>query len=70
MTFGNYVTLIEVIKGSIQLRVARQFHVVSDGVDEGSWIYEVELAAPGGIVTRRVQSPGVLHVRIGAIIAR
>ena len=33
-------------------------------MDEGSWIYEVELAAPGGIVTRGVQSAGVVHFRI------
>ena len=64
VTSGNYVAVIEVIKGTIQLRVARQFHVVAGGVDESSWIYEVELAAPTGISTRRVQSAGVLHIRI------
>ena len=64
VTSGNYVATIEVIKGTIQLRVARQFHVVSGGVDEDSWIYEVELAAPTGTVTRRVQSAGMLHIRI------
>ena len=64
VTSGNYVAAIEVIKGTIQLRVARQFHVVAGGVDESSWIYEVELAAPTGISTRRVQSAAVLHIRI------
>ena len=64
VTSGNYVALIEVIKGSIQLRVARQFHVVAGGVDESSWVYEIELAAPTDMVTRRVQSHGVLHIRI------
>ena len=64
VTSGNYLAMIEVNRGEIQLRVARQFHVIAGGVDESSWVYEIELAAPGGIVTRRVQSAGVLHVRI------
>ena len=64
VTSGNYCAVIEVIKGTIQLRVARQFHIVAGGVDESSWIYEVELAAPTGISTRRVQSAAVLHIRI------
>ena len=31
---------------------------------KSTWIYEVELAAPTGIVTWRVQSAAVLHIRI------
>ena len=61
---GNYVAAIEVSQGQIQLRTARQWQVIRGGVDESSWVYELELAAPSGSVTKRVQSLGVVHCRI------
>ena len=61
---GNFVACIEIVRGSIALRTARQWSVVGGGVDESSWVYEVELAAPTSIITKRVQSAGVLHIRI------
>ena len=61
---GNYVASIEIERGEIQLRTARQWQIVSGGVDESSWIYELELPAPSGSMTKRIQSAAVLHVRI------
>ena len=61
---GNYVACIEIERGQIQLRTARQWQVIRGGVDESSWVYECELPAPSGSVTKRVQSAGVLHIRI------
>ena len=61
---GNYVAAIEVSQGQIELRIARQWQIVRGGVDESSWVYELELAAPSGSVTKRVQSAGVVHCRI------
>ena len=61
---GNFVAAIEVSQGQIELRTARQWQIVRGGIDEGTWIYEIELAAPSGADTGRVQSAGVMHVRI------
>ena len=61
---GNYVACIEIERGQIELRTARQWQVIRGGVDEKTWVYELELAAPSGSVTKRVQSAGVLHCRI------
>ena len=61
---GNFVAAIEVSQGQIELRTARQWQVIRGGVDEKTWIYELELPAPSGSLTKRVQSAGVLHIRI------
>ena len=61
---GNYVASIEIQGGRFQLRTARQWSVIRGGVDESSWVYELELAAPSGAFTKRQKSVGVLHIRI------
>ena len=61
---GNYVAPIEIVRRDIALRTSRHFSIVGGGIDESSWLYEIELAAPFHIETRRVLSPGVFHVRI------
>ena len=61
---GNFVALIEVDRGQLQLRTARQWQVVRGGVDESTWVYEVELPAPSGARTERKQSAAVVHCRI------
>ena len=61
---GNFVACIEIERGQIQLRTARQWSVIRGGVDESSWVYEIEIAAPSGAMTKRVQSAGVVHIRI------
>ena len=64
VTRGNYVASISIERGLYQLRTARQWQVIRGGVDESSWIYEIELAAPSGAETKRQKSVGVLHIRI------
>ena len=61
---GNFVASLEIERGQIQLRTARQWSVIRGSVDESSWVYELELAAPCGALTKRVQSAGVVHIRI------
>ena len=61
---GNYVSLIEVSRGQIELRTARQWQIVRGGVSEDSWVYEIEIAAPSGALTVRKQSAAVVHIRI------
>ena len=61
---GNFVASISIERGLYQLRTARQWQVIRGGVDESSWVYELELAAPSGAETKRQKSVGVLHIRI------
>ena len=61
---GNFVALIEIVRGQIELRTARQWQIVRGGIDESSWVYEIEIAAPSGALTKRVQSAAVVHIRI------
>ena len=61
---GNYVASITIERGLFRLRTARQWQIIRGGVDESSWIYELELAAPSGALTKRQKSVGVLHIRI------
>ena len=63
---GNYVASIEIERGLFRLRTARQWQVIRGGVDERTWIYELEIAAPSGALTKRQKSVGVLHIRINA----
>ena len=63
---GNYVASISIERGLYQLRTARQWQVIRGGVDESSWIYELELAAPSGALTKRQKSVGVVHIRINS----
>ena len=55
---------IEIERGRFRLRTARQWQIIRGGVDESSWIYEIEVAAPSGALTKRQKSVGVLHIRI------
>ena len=61
---GNYVASIVIERGRFQLQTARQWQVIRGGVDESSWIYELEIPSPSGAVTKRQKSVGVLHIRI------
>ena len=61
---GNYVAPIGIVRGSIALRTARQFAIIRGGIHESSWVYEIELAAPVGVVVKRIQFAGVLHICI------
>ncbi len=61
---GNYVASIEIERGLFRLRTARQWQIIRGGVDERTWIYELEIAAPSGALTKRQKSVGVLHIRI------
>ena len=63
---GNYVASIEIERGLFRLRAARQWQIIRGGVDERTWVYELELAAPSGALTKRQKSVGVLHIRINA----
>ena len=63
---GNYVASISIERGLFQLRTARQWQVIRGGIDESTWAYELEIAAPSGALTKRQKSVGVLHIRINA----
>ena len=63
---GNYVASIEIERGLFRLRTARQWPIIRGGIDESSWVYELEIAAPSGALTKRPKSVGVLHIRINA----
>ena len=62
---GEYLALIEVDAVGVVLRQSCNW-VVSGGIDPESWRYEMELAAPGGVVQRRAQAAQVVHIRINA----
>ena len=65
---GNYAAWIEVKREQYKLRTARHFSVVSGGMDARSWLYQLELPAPGPhghtSMTKQVMQPAVLHVKI------
>ena len=61
---GNYVASIEIERGLFRLRTARQWQIIRGGVDESSWVYELEIPSPSAPITKRQKSVGVLHIRI------
>ena len=61
---GNYVASIEIERGRFRLRTARQWQIIRGGVDESSWVYELEIPSPSAPTTKRQKSVGVLHIRI------
>ena len=61
---GNAVAWIDARGSALKLRNSRHFSVVSGDVDARTWLYEMEIAAPTGTLTKRVRQPGVLHVKI------